>query len=174
MRSQILRPGSGRASSKIRCDSNRGSEGVADRVVRSHSANRRRSKARVRAGGGDEHPNVRSGPERMEFGWRDPRRHAAARRPAEAERLDRVLDLCGGEVRYCRAAVAMTTNRSAARRRTDQGLVLDTGSLQRRHRARAGTSRIVLSASDIDARVIHLRQTVADIDHRRPGASAGD
>src|SRR5207248_8969278 len=115
----------------------------------------------------DEHPQLFAlGPERVEFRVgeilaSDTAGHADA---AEAERLDRVLDLCGGEVGILQGRGRKGDEPLRLRgAELDQGLVLDPDHFG--DGIALGPVPVWIDAErlDIDARLIHLRQTVADI-----------
>src|SRR5215475_8959430 len=115
----------------------------------------------------DEHPQLFAlGPERVEFRVGeilagDAAGHADA---AEAERLDRLFDLFGGQVGIlqCRGRKGDEPIRLRGAE-LDQGLVLDPDQFS--DGIALGPVPVWIDAErlDIDARVIHLHQTVADI-----------
>src|SRR5262249_3324748 len=120
----------------------------------------------------DEHPQLFAlGPERVEFRLGeiladDAASHADA---AEAERLDRVLDLCSGEVgilqgRGCKGDEPVRMRGTEP----DQGLVLDPDHFGDGITLGPVPVGIDAECLDIDARAIHLRQTVADIGPQEP------
>ena len=95
---------------------------------------------------------------------------------AEAERLDRLLDLFGGEVGIlqCRGRKGDEPIRLRGAE-LDQGLVLDPDQFS--DGIALGPVPVGIDAErlDIDTRVIHLRQTVADIGPQEtPALRAGD
>ena len=125
---------------------NRGFERVADRVRQKTIPGQ--PAARFQFAGErvheDERPKLFAlGPERVEFRVGeilagDAADHADA---TEAERLDRVLDLCGGEVGILQGRGRKGDEPLRLRHRTRPGPRSGPGSVRRRHRARPDTSR---------------------------------